>query len=225
MNASDLVISGDGSHTLKLKGVDEHYHSVYGALAESRHVFIRAGLKHISLQGNEELSILELGFGTGLNTLLTLCELLDKGVETLYTAIEAFPLEDGIWQRLNYPELIRHKQARELFLTIHEAAWEKTVKVEKGFLLHKRQIKFQDLQPGPEQYNLVYFDAFSPEVQPELWTEDIFRKIAQMLVKEGILVTYSAKGSVRRALETSGLRVERLPGPEGKREMIRAIKC
>jgi tRNA U34 5-methylaminomethyl-2-thiouridine-forming methyltransferase MnmC len=224
MKILNPVITDDGSHTIKLADNDEHYHSTYGALSESRHVFIEAGLKYLWAKGISHFKILEIGLGTGLNGLLTACEASDKGLQIEYTSLEPFPLEESVWRKLNYPALLNHKEASGWYRTIHESSWEKPVTLGNCFKLLKHRIKMQDFQGGKAMFNLIYFDAFSPDIQPELWGFEIFNSLSFMTEKAGVMVTYSAKGSVRRALESAGFMVERIPGPKGKRQMIRAIK-
>jgi len=219
----ELEITGDGSHTLFVPGLGEHYHSVFGALAESRHIFLEAGLKHIH-KYFDNIRILEIGFGTGLNALLTFIEIINSRCSILYTAIELYPLQEEVYSKLNYDELINHPEAREIFLRLHQSAWNQAVKQTPGFILHKMSISLQEYQPVEDAFDLVYFDAFGPEIQPEMWTEEVFEKMAFSLKKDGILVTYSTKGTVKRNLVNAGFRIEKLPGPKGKREILRAIK-
>ena len=218
----ELIITGDGSHTLFVPELNEHYHSTYGAIQESRHVFFEAGLKQIIIN-QPVVRILEVGFGTGLNAFLSLLEADRSGKTIHYTAIEPFPLEPAIIKLLNYPELLGASTA-SLFKMLHEVVWNREMQITDHFVLYKilHDLKNIELQSG--FFDLVYFDAFGPEVQPELWTEEIFRKIFSSIKKKGILVTYSAKGSIRRALKNAGFTVEKLAGPPGKREITRAIK-
>ncbi len=220
-----LFITEDGSHTLRVDGLDEHYHSTYGALSESLHIFIEAGLHKILERSPDRLNILEVGFGTGLNALLTLVYDQISGCEIEYTGLEAFPLEEKVWQELNYPHLIQDDRAGELFEKMHRAEWEKQLEIVPGFKLKKIEQKLQDYQHQGAYADLIYFDAFGPDVQPELWTGEIFQKIADITSPEGILVTYSCKGSVKRALKAAGFEIEKIPGPRGKREMLRGVRC
>ena len=224
MQAPEIIITEDGSHSLKLRDVDEHYHSVYGAIAESRHVFIEAGLKIVLKASPSQLNILEVGFGTGLNALLTLFAIRHTDVVIRYTALEPFPLDEKIWQALNYPEFLDANEAAESFSGLHNSPWEQMHEITTGFYIQKTRKGILDLSPAAPVFNLVYFDAFSPDVQPELWTEEIFELISKITRPDAVLVTYSARGSVRRAMQKAGFAVERLPGPKGKREMLRAIR-
>ena len=218
----ELIVTSDGSHTLFVPELNEHYHSTYGAIQESRHIFIEAGFKQI-IDDQPVLRILEVGFGTGLNAFLSILE-ANKTEKTIhYTAIEPFPLEPAIVKLLNYPELLGNSSA-SLFKMLHEVVWNREIQVTDHFVLYKVLNGLKNIDLKSNSYDLVYFDAFGPEVQPELWTEEIFRKIFLTLRERGILVTYSAKGSIRRALKNSGFSVEKLPGPAGKREITRAIK-
>ncbi len=210
-----IITTKDGSDTLYNLELDEHYHSINGAIQESKHVFVNAGLKEIR---KKEFSVLEVGFGTGLNALLSLkeCGLLENKIQ--YTAVEFFPLTHEVIQKLNYDDIIGEADS---FHKMHSCAWNTWVEINDLFSLIKlkadlRTMRFQD------KYDLVYFDAFSPQKQPALWIEEIFDKIVSACNEDAVFVTYSAKGSVRRALQKAGFYVERIPGPPGKREMIRA---
>ena len=198
-----LVISDDGSHTLKVEELNEHYHSTYGALGESMHVFIRAGLYHKLEEMPCRLNVLELGYGTGLNALLTVTSIYHLNLKINYAAIEPYPLEQEILSRLNYPEMIDHPEASMLFDKLHAADWGKSVEIKAGFSLHKIEARFEDLSLDDTRFDLVYFDAFGPDVQPELWTGEVFMKIAETTSPGGILVTYSCKGSVKRVMKAA----------------------
>lgn len=218
-------MTDDGSHTLKVEGLNEHYHSIFGAVSESKHVFIEAGFRKAMEKGPIILSILEVGFGTGLNALLSL--LVDRAEGSLinYYGLEAYPLEEKLWGKLNYPDIIDDNRAEELFYKLHQCKWGEPCEIQPGFILHKINHKLQDYQHKGKFIDLVYFDAFGPDVQAELWTPEIFERIAEMTSPGGILVTYSCKGSVRRALMAAGFAVEKIPGPVGKREMLRGCRC
>ena len=220
-----IVTTGDGSHTLEAEGLHEHYHSTFGAISESRHVFIEAGLHKKLEEKTDELAILEIGFGTGLNALLTVLDDKIKGTSIHYYAIEAYPLEPELWNKLNYPEMLEGKRAKDLFESLHHSDWGKPCEIINGFFLHKLEAKLQDYVHQGKMIGLVYFDAFGPDVQPDLWTAEIFQKMAGITAPGGILVTYSCKGDVRRALKNAGFEVEKIPGPKGKREMLRGIRC
>jgi len=213
-----ITETADGSHTLSLPGGQETYHSRYGAIQESAHVFIRNGLLVTTAS---PLSILEVGFGTGLNALLTLQEAARTGRRIHYTALERYPVPLEIISRLNYCDLL--DVDCEWFRRMHSLPWAgKEQLLTAGFSLLKIQDDLLTCRL-PGKYDLVYFDAFSAAAQPEMWTTEVFSKTGSAMTPGGILVTYAAKGSVRRALQQTGFRVERLPGPPGKREMIRAV--
>lgn len=214
-----LVITSDGSHTIYIPEMNEHYHSVHGAIQESDHIFINSGLRTVS--GNK-ISILEIGFGTGLNALLTLLELKDTDKIISYTSIEKYPLTSIITGKLNYGKIIGD-DAVKVFNELHSCPWNKFVQITRNFSLRKVSGDLTLMVPEG-QYNLVYFDAFGPDKQPEMWSKEIFSAISAVTQPEGVLVTYSAKGEVKRNLRANGFKVKLLPGPPGKRQMIRAIK-
>lgn len=218
----ELIITGDGSHTIYVPQLNEHYHSTYGAIQESRHVFIESGLKHV-FSGQFLVKILEVGFGTGLNALLSSIEAENSGKTIHYTSIEPFPLNPDLTRQLNYPEQLG-SETDLLFKKIHDAEWNRENHITDHFILRKVLYSLEKIELEDNCFDLVFFDAFGPEVQPELWKEEIFQKIFLSEKNGGILVTYSAKGSVRRALKNSGFSVEKIPGPTGKREITRAVK-
>jgi tRNA U34 5-methylaminomethyl-2-thiouridine-forming methyltransferase MnmC len=214
----EVIKTADGSFTLFSRDVGEHYHSVFGAVQESEHIFIDAGLKYVC-RSKSAVSVLEVGFGTGLNFLLTLKFALENGVKIDYTGIEPRLPEQNLLRKLNYPEMLNFN--KDVFLKIHEEK-----RGELNGLVKYRIITggIQNVTLEKERYNLVYFDAFSPEVQPEMWEAAIFGKIFEAMRHEGILTTYSCKGDVKRALKKAGFGLEKLPGPPGKREFLRALK-
>jgi tRNA U34 5-methylaminomethyl-2-thiouridine-forming methyltransferase MnmC len=225
MKHVEIILTEDGSHTLHIPELKEHYHSIFGAIAESRHVFIEAGLRQVLKNNAGEINILEVGFGTGLNALLTVLEASLSDSSVKYTALETFPLPQQLWSKLNYPEQIRDIKAKEIFQLLHQCDWNVENEIIPGFFITKVEKSLEDFNAAGMLYNLIYFDAFAPDVQAELWTDEIFRKISGMTAKGGILVTYSCKGSVRRALKAAGFAVEKIPGPKGKREMVRGVRC
>ncbi|MBE9481672.1 MAG: tRNA (5-methylaminomethyl-2-thiouridine)(34)-methyltransferase MnmD [Bacteroidetes bacterium] len=218
-----LIQTGDGSFTLFVHELNEHYHSTFGAVNESRHIFINAGFNYFK-NITEQINIFEFGFGTGLNAFLTLFEARKNKQKVNYTTIEPNPLDKDIFSKLNYFDFIKDKNAEKIFLRLHQNSWNKHAEISKGFFLLKIKSKIEDVALDPDKYHLVYFDAFAPEVQPELWTEQIFQKVYNSMRNNGVLVTYSAKGMVKRNMIFAGLKVEKLPGPKGKREFIRAVK-
>jgi len=219
---TELIITGDGSNTLFIPDLNEHYHSTFGAITESGVVFIDAGLKQV-LRNLSEINLLEIGFGTGLNALLSFLEATGKTIH--YTTIEAFPLDQNIIDALNFSDFLTIENAGMVFNSIHQAPWENEHSISDHFFITKINSKIEEVALPESHFDLVYFDAFGPEVQPELWTEEIFIKIGNSMKKGGILTTYSAKGQIRRNLKSAGFDVEKLPGPPGKRHITRATKA
>ena len=214
-----IITSNDGSHTLYRKDIDEHYHSIHGSIQESMHVFINAGLReYLKTKQVGTLNILEIGFGTGLNTLLTIQENQKLKQNILYHTIEPFPIPHSIIEKINFKEI-----NSEVFVKLHEVNWEINNSINDNFTFLKRIIKIEDYNPTIK-YDLIYYDAFGPNSQQEMWELKIFKQLYNMLNKNGFLVTYCAKGQVRRDLESVGFKMERLPGPIGKREMLRGKK-
>ena len=218
-----IITTSDGSKTIQIEGWNEQYHSIHGALQEAKHVYINAGLKtFLERQPKQNaLTLLEIGFGTGLNALLTALESLNISQEICYHGIEAYPVTADELQALEYDLLIGSDPS--IFRQIHSCSWEETQKILPHFSIVKRQAFFSDIAEA-NAFDVIYFDAFGPRVQPHLWIESIFKKMYEALRPNGLLVTYCAKGSVRRSMQAVGFEVERLAGPPGKREMLRAIK-
>lgn len=223
----EVVITADGSSTIHLPDWDEQYHSKHGAIQEAYHVFIKQGLHYFCDKQNEaspvEVSILEIGFGTGLNAFISLLETEKKSVSIDYHGVEGYPIEIEEISQLNYPAELRVGDKESLFKMLHAVSWNEKHLITSGFSLTKHKLFFSEIKEKGT-HDLIYFDAFGARVQPELWTEAIFKKMYNALKINGVLVTYSAKGSVRRAMVSVGFKVERLPGPPGKREMLRACK-
>jgi len=211
----ELKVSADGSHTLYVPELEEHYHSVNGAINESMHVFIEPNLQYCPLP---QISVLEIGFGTGLNALLTAIHQGEKTV--FYHSLEKYPIEESLAKQLNY---CHDAEEQQLFEKMHQAEWQKESCINQQFTLLKDETDLLSATFN-RKYDLVYFDAFAPEKQPEMWSPDIFQKIYDAMNEGGILTTYCAKGVVRRTMQACGFTVERLPGPKGKREMLRAVK-
>jgi tRNA U34 5-methylaminomethyl-2-thiouridine-forming methyltransferase MnmC len=214
------VLTEDGSTTLFIPELKEHYHSIHGAIQESRHIFIREGYEKIR---TFPACILEAGFGTGLNAFLTFLASEKEGRSIHYSAIEKYPLEDHFVRLMNYPEKTNPAN-KSVFQVMHDAPWGREIRISEHFTLNKMKVDLREIQLQEAAYDLVYFDAFGPVVQPELWTEEIFRVIYQSMKAGASLVTYSVKGSVKRSLKAAGFSLEKLPGPPGKREMTRATK-
>lgn len=215
----EIITTADGSTTIHIPEWNEQYHSKHGAIQEAYHVFIKNGL---SLFENKNISVLEIGFGTGLNCFITFLEGQKSGLNIDYVGVEAYPISDDELQQLNYVSELKAENDALVFEEIHAVSWNEKHTISSNFQLTKRQQFFNDID-DKNKFNLIYFDAFGARVQPELWTEEIFKKMFNALKSDGVLVTYSAKGSVRRAMQTVGFTVERLEGPLGKREMLRAI--
>lgn len=213
----ELLITEDGSHTLQHKELDESYHSIHGAIMESRHVFIEAGLK---LFKPTKLRILEVGFGTGLNAYLTLLEAEKHQLSIDYQTLERYPIAVDTAASLNYPALLSPDRS-EAFQLMHTAPWDAVTQISERFKIEKRKVDFT-LCNFEGNFDLIYFDAFSPDKQPEMWTEKRFQLLYDHCNEGAVLTTYCAKGAVRRALQQAGFTVERIAGPPGKREMLRA---
>jgi tRNA U34 5-methylaminomethyl-2-thiouridine-forming methyltransferase MnmC len=214
-----IITTGDGSHTIYVPEMDEHYHSVHGAIQESEHVFIKNGF---DVCNTDPLYIFEAGFGTGLNVLLTAIRNLNGNRKVFYTAFEKYPVDKTTVNSLNFPGFFG-SEGKEIFNLIHSCRWGQMNRINRNFSLKKVK---GDLVTDVivDRYGLIYFDAFSPDKQPEMWTVDIFKKIGEATEKNGVFVTYSSKGEVKRNLRACGFRVILLPGPPGKRHIIRAVK-
>ena len=215
----ELQVTSDGSHTLYMPDMDEHYHSVNGAIQESEHVFIEAGFHRLP---KKEIRVLEIGFGTGLNAFLTLLDSMQADRHITYYSMELYPLDIALVQNLNYGKVLCAGE-EDLFMALHEAPWNQSASITPNFTLHKMKGDCNQAEL-PEEIDLVYFDAFAPDKQPEMWNQELFNKLYFRMNEGGILTTYCAKGAVRRTMKESGFSVERIPGPPGKREMLRATK-
>jgi tRNA U34 5-methylaminomethyl-2-thiouridine-forming methyltransferase MnmC len=218
----EIILTSDGSHSLYVRELSETYHSIHGAIAESEFVYLKNGYR--VLRELKEITVLEIGFGTGLNGLLTALEAERSAILTHYFALEKFPLSADTLNHLNYPDLTG-TDGKDIFGKIHAADWENNTRITSYFNLKKVKadalsISWSDFP----DFDLVYFDAFGPDKQPEIWDMGLFRSIYRKMKEGSILVTYCAKGSVRRELESAGFIMERLDGPVGKREMLRGIK-
>ena len=224
-----IQVTEDGSHTLFSEMAGQTYHSSHGAVQESRHIFISQLMGQQSMVNGQQLSVFEIGFGTGLNALLTAQWARENGVKVDYTTIELYPLKEEVYRELNYGKLLGDD---ELFLQLHEAEWDMgLVEVTENFAIRKCKSDIvewlrnaQCTMHNAQLFDVVYFDAFSPDAQPELWTEEVFRNVYALMKEGGVLMTYCAKGDVRRAMLAAGFRVEKLQGPPGKRHILRAVK-
>lgn len=216
----ELKITSDGSHTLYVPEIDEHYHSVHGAIQESMHVFIDKGIDSLFCK---KVDVLEVGFGTGLNALLTALWSRKHNLPVNYVGIEAFPLDREVNSSLNYGEKLEVKEAEDFFNKIILAKWNVSEKIHSFFTLSKIDHYIQDFEVDQE-FDIVYFDAFGPNSQKDIWELPILKKMYDCLKQNGVFVTYSAKGELKRNLSHIGFDVESLAGPPGKREMVRARK-
>ncbi|WP_419214143.1 tRNA (5-methylaminomethyl-2-thiouridine)(34)-methyltransferase MnmD [Maribacter sp. X9] len=216
----EVITTADGSTTIQIKDWQEQYHSKHGAIQEAYHVFIDSGL---DLFKGRDINILEIGFGTGLNAFITLLESEKRNLTIFYTGVEAYPVSEEELSQLNYIEELDSVSRKKEFDLMHTSVWEEEIEISEYFHLTKEQKDFKYIDHS-ELFDLVYFDAFGARVQPELWTVELFHIMFKAMKSKGYLVTYAAKGSVRRAMLEVGFLVERLPGPPGKREMLRARK-
>ena len=223
----EIQTTKDGSHTIFIRQKHLTYHSVYGAIQESKHVFINAGLEYVlsqfSIEKSNAVYVFEMGFGTGLNALLSLQKSKDENKHIYYAAVELYPLQSDEIQPLNYVEQLGDETLAQPFLLLHSSVPNEDVMITPLFTLHKQNTSLLNITFN-NKFHLIYFDAFAPNAQPELWQADVFQKLYDALFPGGVLVTYCCKGSVKRTLQSVGFRVEKLGGPPGKREMIRAIK-
>lgn len=215
----EIKITSDGSHTLYVPELNEHYHSIHGAIQEAMHVYINAGLNN---NQSEHISILEIGFGTGLNCYLTFIEGQKRKLKIQYNTIELYPITDDELNLLNYPEQIDYDD-KSIYYKMHACPWESAEEIDANFYLKKNKADLCTID-FEGKYDLVYFDAFAPDIQPKLWTEEVFAKIYASMNMGGELTTYCTKGIVKRALRAVGFKVKRLPGPPGKMQMLRATK-
>ncbi len=223
--ALQLITTGDGSHSLLNTDLNETYHSTHGAVQESQHVFIKNGLDFFIEQNTpDEINILEVGFGTGLNALLTARQIQDSKIKVHYTSLEAFPISIEIADQLSYYNDVLFPHSKQLFMSLHESGWNEPVSILANFTLEKRKMTLQESSFRPSDFDLVFFDAFAPNKQPEMWEVGILEKVVQAMKPKGVFVTYCAKGQVKRDLKSFGMKIETLSGPPGKREMVRALK-
>jgi tRNA U34 5-methylaminomethyl-2-thiouridine-forming methyltransferase MnmC len=218
----DFITSKDGSHTLFLPHLNETYHSLHGAVKESEYVYVDKGLAVLA-EKKDEITVFEIGFGTGLNALLTLIFSLDKSIKINYHTLEPFPLSKEIFTRLNYIELLQKENLREDFYKMHESEGGEIVQVNENFNFCRYRSTLENYTSLNVSPDLIYYDAFAPSKQPEIWSLDNLKKIKSMIIEEGILVTYCASGQFKRDLKEAGFRVEVLQGPPGKNQMTRGL--
>lgn len=217
-----IIVTEDNSKTLLIPSLNETYHSTKGALTESIHVFIKEGLSKIN--STSTIQILEMGFGTGLNLLVTLDYVRNKNIGIDYSTIEKHPLDNSLIQALDYSKLYQNKTIIDHYLYAHQAEWGIKIQLNDEFSFTKlhQDVQFVNLQD--ESYDLIYYDAFGPKIQPDLWKPTLLSKMYRCLRPQGMLVTYCAQGQFKRNLKEVSFHVESLPGPPGKREMVRATK-
>ncbi|MGB0428261.1 MAG: tRNA (5-methylaminomethyl-2-thiouridine)(34)-methyltransferase MnmD [Flavobacteriales bacterium] len=215
--SNKLVLSKDGSHTLFSEHINEHYHSTHGARVESEYIFIEHGMRRSDA---EPLRILEVGFGTGLNAFLTSLESKKNKRKVIYDAIEAYPVSEALYSKLNFAE---HTADQAEFQLMHQSEWEQNFDLHEFMNITKLEVKFEHWMPT-ENYDLIYFDAFSPDKQPQMWSEEVFQRLFDHLNPGGFMTTYCAKGIIKRRLKAIGFRVECIPGPPKKREMTLAFR-
>lgn len=216
----EIILTKDGSSSIFLPEMNETYHSRFGAIQEAKHVFIKNGL---SLINDKSVSILEIGFGTGLNAFITFLEAQKTNQQINYVGVEAYPVELDIVSNLNYVSELNAIEQQNVFDLLHQSNWDVENTIEPNFNLTKRQQKFEAIS-DLDKYNLIYFDAFGFDVQPELWSEAIFKTMYKALLPKGILVTYACRTVIKKTMIEAGFKVEKLPGAPGKREMLRAVK-
>jgi tRNA U34 5-methylaminomethyl-2-thiouridine-forming methyltransferase MnmC len=216
----EIITTSDGSKTIFLPDWNEQYHSKHGAVQEAMHVFIKNGFYNVA---KEQINILEIGFGTGLNAFITFLEIQNSTKKVKYTGVDHYPIPNEELEQLNHLSMLDAQKFEKEYHKLQTCNWEEEIAISENFTLKKSAERFENLRYQKE-FDLIYFDAFGPRVQPDLWTEEIFQNMFNALTAAGTLVTYCAKGSVRRTLQTIGFEIERLPGPPGKREMLRATK-
>lgn len=216
----EIITTSDGSTTIHLPDWDENYHSKHGAIQEAKHVFIENGL---SLFKDKSIAVLEIGFGTGLNAFITFLESKRLNIAADYVGVEAYPVSAAEILSMNYVHELNATTDSQIFQQMHASNWEEKTAISDTFFLTKRKQFFHEIN-DVAQFDLIYFDAFGYRVQPELWSTEIFQKMYNALKPNGVLVTYAARGVVKRSMIEVGFTVEKLPGPPGKREMFRATK-
>lgn len=221
--SNSIVETSDGSHTILSDTFGVNYHSKYGAIQETQHVFIQSALQQKALE-QANIAVLDIGFGTGLNALMTCLEATNRNLNVTYVGVEAFPITLEMAKNLNFTAVLNESATtNDVFIKMHEATWNTPIQLTEHFNFTKLNQRFQDLA-FTNQFDIIYFDAFAPSSQPELWETPVMQIMYNALVENGILTTYCAKGVVKRTMKGVGFQIERLPGPPGKREMTRATK-
>ena len=215
-----IIVTADNSKTLLIPELNETYHSTKGALTESKHVFIQEGLLRVE---PSTINIFEMGFGTGLNAILTFEQSEKEGLTVQYDSLEAYPLDWETVKEVGYQDFLSADN-QEIFREMHDCPWERNMPLGQKFIIHKIHQKLSDYKGKNSNYDLIYYDAFGPKVQPDLWNEQSLKKMFELLKPSGILITYCAQGQFKRNLKSVGFEVESLAGPPGKREITRAIK-
>jgi len=218
----EIIITKDGSHSINISNTNITYHSKYGAIQESKHVYIEAALKQL-LNQKSCINIFEMGFGTGLNTLLTLIEAENNRQKIYYETVEEFSLEKEFFEKLNYCEQLQRQDLQLPFLQLHNCDWQKEISLTSFLDFKKTNTSLQNYIFN-KTFDIIFYDAFAPRAQPELWTTEIFIKLFDALFQNGLLITYCSKSDVQRAMQAAGFVVQKLPGPLYKREILRAIK-
>ncbi len=218
-----LLITEDQSHTLYIKEMDETYHSKHGAINESQHVYIQSGLSH-KTSCQDAVNVLEIGFGTGLNALLTFIEAEQLQKKIYYQTFEPYPIPNHLVDVLNYGTTCNTSTAKELLQQLHQAEWNRKITLSDYFTIEKIADKFGNTPLQNNYFDVVYFDAFAPSKQPEVWSERNLKLCFDALKKGGIFTTYSVQGVIKRKLISIGFEVKKIPGPKGKREILHAIK-
>ncbi len=215
--------SGDGSHTIFHSGLNETYHSMHGAVQESEHVFIKAGLEQF-LPHKSTIKIAEVGFGTGLNAWLSYKRVVGSSTKIIYHSLEPYPLEKEIYSQLNYSKNANDVSLTNFFLQLHQAPWDEEIELNDNFILKKIKLRLEDYIVSEQNFDLLYYDAFAPSKQADIWLPENILKAYSLLGEKGILVTYCARGQFKRDLKEVGFTVETLLGPPGKKEMTRGLK-
>ncbi len=219
----ELMMTEDNSHTLYIKALDETYHSTHGAVNESQHVYIQSGLLHKTVC-QDHICVLEIGFGTGLNALLTLIKAEQLKKQIYYQTFEPYPISQELIQGLNYGKLLSNSDYNEFFLKLHHSDWNRKTQITDYFTLEKVAEKFGDKTLEHDDFDVVYFDAFAPNKQPEVWCKNNLKICFDALKRGGVFTTYSVQGIVKRNLISIGFDVTKIPGPKGKREILHAVK-